>query len=108
MKTTQKLLSICLTCFMLSACGIFRIHAVTVQQGNQIQAASIKRVKPDMTQQQVENILGTPMLVNTFRDDRFNYVYTRQVSDSNAEHQQLTVYFKNGKLVRYETDKKSR
>ena len=108
MKTTQKLLSICLTCFMLSACGIFHVHTVTVQQGNKVQPAAITRLKPDMTEQQVENILGTPMLVNTFRDDRFNYVYTLQVGGGNAEHQQLTVYFKNGKLVRYETDKKSR
>ena len=81
--------------------GVFRS---TIQQGNVITQEMVDRLKPGMTQRQVRFILGEPILGNTFRDQRWDYIYTVQVGAQPRRQQRLTVWFEDSALARFEGD----
>ncbi len=82
----------------LTACAI---HRVDVQQGNVIDPDAVAQLKPGITQEQVIFLMGTPLIIDVFRNDRWDYVYTLKKKD-NIEKEKLTLFFKDGKLVRIE------
>lgn len=92
----KKIIAVTLSCFALTAC----IHVIKpdVEQGNIVTQASLNSLKPGMTQTQVTKLLGTPVLDNTFSDDRLDYVYTLQKGHAEMVEQRITCYFKNKKL----------
>jgi outer membrane protein assembly factor BamE len=58
------------------------VHRIDIQQGNFLDAEDIDRVAVGMTRVQVRSLLGTPMVADPFKDERWDYVY----------------YFKKGRL----------
>lgn len=94
----------------LTACGSFNPidaitpHRIEVQQGNVIDQAMLDRLKPGMTPAQVRFALGTPLLVDPFRDNRWDYVYSLQREGKLAEQRRITVVFEQGVLKGVEGD----
>lgn len=84
--------------------GIPGVYKATIQQGNVITQEMVDRLKPGMTQSQVRFILGEPILGNTFRDDRWDYVYTIQVGAQDRQQQRLSLWFEENSLARFEGD----
>jgi len=62
----------------LSAVGGCSIYRPEVRQGNFWDQAKIDQVKPGMTREQVEFLLGPPMVTDPFHRDRWDYVYSLQ------------------------------
>jgi outer membrane protein assembly factor BamE (lipoprotein component of BamABCDE complex) len=62
----------------------------------------VERLKVGQTRQQVRLILGTPLLVDPFHAARWDYVYEFQRQGRMLEHSQLTVYFVDDKVARWE------
>jgi outer membrane protein assembly factor BamE len=56
------------------------------------------------TKQQVRLVLGTPLIVTVFRDDRWDYVYQFTRQGRVQDHRTFTVYFVEDKLARWEGD----
>jgi outer membrane protein assembly factor BamE len=48
--------------------------------------------------------LGTPLLTSVFHEDRWDYVFTFKRQDQVAQRRLLTVFFKDGKLERFDGD----
>lgn len=65
---------------------------------------AVAKLKPGMTKAQVRFLLGTPLLNDLFNPDRLYYIYRNQKGDGPIERGNLTLYFKQDKLVRFETD----
>jgi outer membrane protein assembly factor BamE len=84
--------------------GIPGVYRATIQQGNVITQEMVDRLKPGMTRRQVRFILGEPILGNTFRADRWDYVYTVQPGARPRTQQRLTVWFDDDALARFEGD----
>lgn len=84
--------------------GIPGVYRSTIQQGNVITQEMVDRLKPGMTQRQVRFILGEPILGNTFRDQRWDYIYSVQVGAQERRQQRLTVWFESEALARFEGD----
>lgn len=79
-------------------------YKVEVVQGNFVSKQQVEALKPGMTRQQVREILGTPLLVDVFHSNRWDYVFTIRRQGVEAQQRHLTVYF-NGELMdRYEGD----
>jgi outer membrane protein assembly factor BamE len=57
-----------------------------------------------MTQAQVRFALGSPLIVDAFRTDRWDYMYMLQRQGKPVERRNLTVIFENDKLLRLEGD----
>ena len=47
-----------------------------VQQGNLLDAEQVDQLEVGMTRSQVRFLLGTPMVVDSFDPDRWDYVYS--------------------------------
>jgi outer membrane protein assembly factor BamE len=79
-------------------------YKMDVQQGNVVTQEMIAKVQPGMTRNQVRFALGTPLVVDPFRTDRWDYVYYFQKAGVVAEQRRIAVIFKDDKLVRIEGD----
>lgn len=86
---------------MLPTLGPYKID---IQQGNVVTQEMVSKLKPGMTRNQVRFILGTPLVVDPFHADRWDYVYLFQKGGGTPEQRRIAVIFQGDKLVRVEGD----
>lgn len=79
-------------------------YKIEIQQGNYVTQDMIAKLKPGMTRSQVRYALGTPLVVDPFRSDRWDYVYMLQKQGNLVEQRNVTVIFKGDALDRIEGD----
>lgn len=93
---------------LLAGCSASTIplspHKIDIQQGNYVTQDMVDKLKPGMTRAQVRFALGTPLVVDLFRNDRWDYVYVYQKGGAVTEHRRLAVFFKEDRLDRVEGD----
>ncbi len=75
-----------------------------IQQGNVVTQEKVNKLQPGMSRDQVRFLLGTPMLQDTFHNDRMSYVYTMKRGGGKMEQRQLTLFFAGDQLQRIEGD----
>jgi len=76
------------------------IHRIDIQQGNVLDREMVEDIRLGMSQEQVQFVLGTPLLLDPFHNNRWNYVYTLKKRKNSLEQQSLTLVFENEKLAR--------
>lgn len=82
----------------LTACAI---HRVDVQQGNVIDAENVDQLTLGITKDQVIFLMGTPLIMDIFRSDRWDYVYTLKTKEGMSQ-EKLSLFFEKNKLVKIE------
>lgn len=50
-------------------------YRITIQQGNFLEEETVDQVEVGMTREQVQYLLGTPMVKDPFHADRWDYLY---------------------------------
>ncbi len=104
------LLSLLLGTFLLGGCGnvssyVFPgVYRIDVPQGNIITQKQVDQLRPGLNKRQVTFILGTPLVRDTFNQNRWDYIYSFQPGGGERVQERLTVYFKDDSLVRIEGD----
>lgn len=78
---------------VLTACSALSIHRLEVEQGNIMNSATIDRLHQGMSEKQVKDMLGTPILVNILDTNRLLYVYTFQIGSCPRVEKQLRLIF---------------
>ena len=93
----------------LFACSAERIsnfpsYKLKVIQGNQLDVRAVSSLQQGMSRDQVQLLLGTPLLRDPFHSDRWDYTYeiSRNGVVNQAETRSLTVWFENDRLVKAE------
>lgn len=76
-----------------------RVYKLSVQQGNVITQEMIDRLKPGMTRNQVEYVMGRPVLQDPFDDDQWVYLYTMEVPDVFIQAFKMVLVFEDDTLV---------
>lgn len=79
-------------------------YKMDIQQGNVVTQEMLSKLKPGMTPSQVRFILGTPLVVDAFHKDRWDYVYRYTKGGTVQEHRRIVVVFQDQKLARIEGD----
>jgi outer membrane protein assembly factor BamE len=79
-------------------------HRIDVQQGNALDQENVSRLKPGLNRSQVRFLLGTPLVVDPFRTDRWDYVYINYKAGKLAEQKRITLFFDGETLTRIEGD----
>jgi outer membrane protein assembly factor BamE len=79
-------------------------HKIDIQQGNALTQQMLDKLKLGMTQSQVRFILGTPLLVDPFHVDRWDYVYRLEKEGKVQESRRVTVIFENQLLKALQGD----
>lgn len=82
-------------CSTLQFPGVYKI---TIEQGNVITQEMVDQLKPGMSKDQVDYIMGTALLKDTFNPERWDYVYSIRRGDQPLEQHRLTIFFKTDKL----------
>lgn len=95
----KKLISLVMIGLTLSGCSFFTLHKMDVKQGNVLEANDVQQLRNGMSQAQVKEILGTPMLTNIFSPNRIDYVYTTQKGGQAMQEKKVVCIFNNGRLV---------
>ncbi len=90
----------------LSGCGgwsnpidSLKPHKIDVPQGNVLTQDMLDKLKPGMTRSQVRFILGTPLIVDPFRTNRWDYVFRLEREGRLTESRSVTVVFENDRLL---------
>lgn len=79
-------------------------HRIDVQQGNALDQENVAKLKPGLNRSQVRFLLGTPLVVDPFRTDRWDYVYTFYKAGKLADQKRVTLFFDGETLKRIEGD----
>ena len=114
-RAALRILPLALLSFLATGCASFDrympswrsfgVYKIDINQGNYLSQDAVDKLKTGMTQAQVRQILGTPLLTSPFRTDRWDYVYEYSRRGQVVEHRNFTVFFDDGKLARWEGDK---
>lgn len=86
--------------FMVSS-SLFGCHMYRpdVQQGNVVSQKMVNRLSLGMSQVEVKRVLGEPLLVNVFANNRLDYVYTYKHRNQPMTERQILLTFSNNRLV---------
>jgi outer membrane protein assembly factor BamE len=104
----KKLLIIiaCLASLSLAGCSdrLRIVHKIDVQQGNVVTQDMVDQLQPGMSRNQVQYIMGSPIVVDVFHQERWDYLYWLQIPGDEPVLKTLTLHFDNGYLDRITGD----
>ncbi len=99
----KTLLIIGATSLLMTAC--IRPYQPDVQQGNILNNADLKEIRYGMSKQEVLFILGTPMVIDPFNEERWDYFYSKIDQRKKETSKRLvTALFDGDKLVALQGD----
>lgn len=82
---------------LLTSC--IKTYKHDVQQGNILDPERLARLELGMSKSDVQTLLGTSLLQDSFHPDRWDYFYSiRKARKKETEQKLLTLYFKDGRL----------
>lgn len=99
----QRLLLACAVPLFLSACFL-GTHRVEIQQGNFVDQEMVSKLKLNMTREQVLFALGTPLIIDPFHPNRWDYVYLIGKAGDVNRVRGITLLFEEDRLVRVNGD----
>ncbi|MGH8562222.1 MAG: outer membrane protein assembly factor BamE [Nevskiales bacterium] len=79
----------------LAACTYFRLP---ILQGNIVDAKKAEQVQPGMSQAQVAELLGTPLVQDSFNANRWDYVVIYRDPKAQEIRRTLSIYFTEDKV----------
>ena len=98
MRPAFRLAAMAAACF-LSAC----VYRMDIQQGNLLDAEQVDQLEVGMTRSQVRFLLGTPMVIDAFDANRWDYMYSlRQGRTREVTKRHLVVWFDGDTVTRIE------
>ena len=81
------------------------VYRIDIQQGNLLEEDVIEQIELGMTRSQVQFLLGTPMIADSFHQDRWDYTYYfRRGRSRNVDQRWLIVFFEEDEVVRIDRD----
>ncbi|MBU2984764.1 outer membrane protein assembly factor BamE [Saccharophagus degradans] len=107
MQKVVKTIVILFAIGSLVACSSFRfpgVYKVRVQQGNYIEKKMVDQLEVGMTRRQVQYVMGSPLLEDTFNTDRWDYLFMVKRGGEVLVDRRFTVYFNGDSLAKWETD----
>ncbi len=79
-------------------------YRADIGQGNFITQDQASRLQKGMSREQVRALLGTPLLVDPFRDNRWDYVFDIRRGDGGRDRRRYFVRFEKDQLVEWGGD----
>ncbi|WP_422648073.1 hypothetical protein OJJOAM_002350 [Cupriavidus sp. H18C1] len=80
-------------------------YRINIVQGNFVSREAAAQLREGMTRDQVQFLLGTPLLTDVFHANRWDYVFSFKRGNTQVVQQRrFTVFFDNDRLVRFSGD----
>ena len=93
----MRLIAIAFCCAVLSGC----VYRIDVQQGNYVTQDAVAKMKEGMNKAEVRQVLGTPLLVDVFHNDRWDYYFASVKGGKREDSKRFSVFFKDDKVVSF-------
>jgi outer membrane protein assembly factor BamE len=74
------------------------VYRIDIQQGNYVTQDQVQKLKTGMSRTEVRQALGTPLLMDVFHNDRWDYYFSQGKAGRESERKQFSVYFKDDKV----------
>lgn len=76
------------------------IYRLDIEQGNRLEESVIDQIEIGMTRSQVQFLLGSPMVADSFHQDRWDYTYYfKRGRSREVERRWFVVYFENDRVT---------
>ncbi len=97
-----------LLCTLLVACGsvvpTVKPFKMDIQQGNVVTSKMLLQLRPGMTKSQVKFIMGSPLLVDSFHTNRWDYFYQLRQAGKIVEQRRVILDFDKDLLTKVRGD----
>ena len=108
MKVMAMRYLVVLMVFLCASCssslpGLKPYH-LDIQQGNVVTSKMMLQLKPGMTKSQVRYVMGTPLLQDSFHQDRWDYIYQMNKGGEVVERRRVILEFNNDGLAKVRGD----
>lgn len=98
----RAIITVAISVMLASGCAMYKIE---IQQGNIVTADMLAKLQAGQSKRQVEYIMGTPVLQDSFTKNMWIYSYRTERDTPDAKFYEVRVYFNDkGEYVRYEGD----
>jgi outer membrane protein assembly factor BamE len=90
------------TMLLLSACeyGLIEPYKLDIEQGNAITQEEFESLYTGMTQTEVLEAIGAPVMKDPFHADRWDYIYRQKPGKGRVRDSHFTLYFRDQILVK--------
>jgi outer membrane protein assembly factor BamE len=95
----MRILLISLTLVFISACGFPGVYKINIEQGNIVTQDMVDQLKPGMSRRQVNFIMGTALIEDTFNRNRWDYIFVLRNGSTVLDQSKMTVEFEQDSLV---------
>lgn len=112
-QLTCRIASVAAALLALAACEsvrswtppIIQPYRPDVPQGNIVTREMVDQLRTGMTREQVRFLLGTPLVISVFHQDRWDYVYhLKRGKGVEVQTRKMTVFFKDNRLEKFTAD----
>lgn len=79
-------------------------YRIDIRQGNYVDQAMVAQLKRGMSREQVRFVLGSPLITDVFRTDRWDYVYRFKPGQGELQQRVISVFFVDDRLDRVDGD----
>jgi len=73
--------------------GFITPYRIDIVQGNAITKEQAALIKPGLTRLQVRDVLGTPLVADTFHANRWDYIFTLRRPNTDVQRRSVVVTF---------------
>lgn len=87
--------------FRMPNLGVYKID---IPQGNIVTQEMVDKLQPGMNKRQVRFVMGSPLILDTFEPERWDYLRSMEEGRKKRTQQRISLYFENDLLVRMEGD----
>jgi len=88
---------------LVSGCSYFGVYKRDLPQGNLITEDMLAQLEPGMSREQVQYVMGNPLLEAPFDDDQWDYVFLLDEAYGGVIYKRVTLTFDNSRLVDIQT-----
>lgn len=75
------------------------IYQLDIQQGNLIKQDMVNQLKPGLSKRQVVFIMGSPLLTDTFHQNRWDYIFTLKPIKGEVKKARMSLFFDSEGLL---------
>ncbi len=94
---------------IISACSTIAsdvpfVYEIDIDQGNVVDQDMVNQLRPEMTKRQVIYIMGSPLLVDPFNSNRWDYIYSEQPGGEDRVQERIALFFAGSSLIHVDGD----
>ena len=93
MTQLTKLYILLFLSFGILSCSALSPYKVPILQGNIIEDKDVEQLSEGLTKDQVQYLLGTPMLNSPLHPNRWDYIYSVTIGDQLIGEKRLSLLF---------------